>query len=442
MTLQDELNHYLAANHTEAAASLASMAARFSRDAILQEGSVRRHLLTPVPLVLDAEDSGWLSAVARAMCDLQSDVPRLLGGLDSVLDDNREPAAVRPFIKAQIPYSVHISRCDFLRAPDGWYLTEINTGPGLSGITVGEYNDCISENEFLTKFFDAHSCAGTAPLDVLADTVLDRCAELSIDASPTVAIADWQGFVEHNDLENSRIAERYLAHGFSTIICHQREFSYAHGRLWCAGRPVDVVHRLFLLEDIPEDPASVVPVLEAAVNGSIVLVSSFADEWAAYKHNFALFHAAADGGLLPDHLADLVARSVPRTWRLMDDTGPADSEPADHLVIKPVMGSSGHGVTLGAATGGEDFQRALATARASAAAHVIQRLIPPSPVSFPWLAPDGLTFADSQLNPGVFVVEGHTAGLWTRVQRGRLPQIIGAEYGSHRGGVWCAESAG
>lgn len=441
VTLQDDFNHYLATNRTEAEENLAALAARFSRDEIMQQGSDRQCLVTAAPLALGADDDSRLSTIAEAMCSLQTGVPGLLKGLDAILDDNREPAAVRPFIKAQIPHSVHISRCDFLRAPDGWHLIEINTGPGCDGITVHDYNDCVAENPFLAKFLDAHSCAVTSPLDVLADTVLKHCTALPIDTNPTVAIADWQGAVERYNVENSSIAERYLRHGLSTIICHQREFSYAHGRLWCAGRPVDVVHRLFLLEDIAKDPLSAIPVLEAAVNGSIVLVSSFYDEYAGQKHNFALFHQAADAGLLPERVAKLVTQSVPRTWRLTEGRpgypGAEETDRADHLVIKPVIGHDSHGVVLGAAGSREGFERALAAARASGAPHIMQRFVASLPVRFPWFDDGALTFADGQLHPGVFVIEERAAGLSTRVMRGDRPQMITARLGAHRGGAWC-----
>lgn len=436
MTLQGEFNDYLATNHTEAVASLSSLAARFSRADIMQLRSDQPYLVTAAPLVLSAVESGRLATVAREMCTLQAAVPDLLNGLDAVLDDNREPAWIRPFIKAQIPLSVQISRCDFLRAPDGWYLIEINTGPGSDGITVHEYNDCIVEDPFLIKFLDAHSCTATAPLDMLADAVLGRCAALPIDSNPTVAIADWHG-AKRFDIENSVVAERYLRHGFSTILCQHREFSYAHGRLWCSGRPVDVVHRLFLLEEIAEDPESAIPVLEAAVNGSVVLVSSFFDEWAAYKHNFALFHQAAGAGLLAEHVAELVEQSVPRTWRLDEYAAGPSGDDAGHLVIKPVMGHGADGVVLGAAASRDGFELALAAARASGTAHITQRFVASLPVRFPWFDQETLTFADGQVHPGVFVVEGRPAGIWTRVMRGGGPQVINAGLGSHRGGVWC-----
>lgn len=440
MTLQDDFNHYLATNRIEAEANLAAMAAGLARDEALQLGSDQRRTLTAAPLLLGAEEYGRLSTIAQTMCSLQAGVPHLLNGLDATLRDNSVPAGLHPFINAQIPYSVNISRCDFLHASDGWYLSEINTGPGCAGITVHEYNDRVTENPFLVKYYDANSCTGTAPLDALAETVLERCAALSIDANPTVAIADWQGALELCDIENSGVAEKYLRHGFSTIICHQRELSYAHGRLWCSGRPVDVLHRLFILEDIIEDPASALPVLAAAADGAIVLVSTFLDEWAAYKHTFALFHQAADAGLLPEHVAELVAQSVPRTWRLADggaghaSGGVADS--ADHLVIKPVIGHSGHGVVLGPASGRASFDRAVEAVRASGEAHVMQRFIASLPVKFPWLDHGSLTFADAQLHPGVFVIEGRVEGLWTRLVRGNRPQMIIPAHGSCNGGVW------
>jgi hypothetical protein len=440
VTLQDDFNDYLAANRTEAEANLAALATRFSRDEILQMQSGQTFLVAAAPLVLGAGDCSRLSTIAQEMCSLKTEMPHLLNGLDAILDDIRVPAALHPFIKAQIPYSVHISRCDFLRAPDGWYLIETNTGPGCDGLAVHEYNNRVAENPFLAKFLDVHSCDTEAPFDVLADTILERCEEMPIDANPTIAIADWQG-EKRFDIEDSAVAAGYRRHGFSTITCHQREFSYTRGRLWCAGRPVDVVHRTFLLEQIAEDPASAIPVLEAAIDGAIVLVSSFFDDWARFKHSFALFHQAADAGLLPEHVAELVAQSIPRTWLLAEDgaAGPSEQEtgPPDQLVIKPVMGHRGDGVVLGAAASRDAFERALAAARASGAAHIMQRFVASLPVRFPWLDHGTLTFADAQLHPGVFVIEGKMAGIFTRVMRGTRPQVINAGLGSHRGGVWC-----
>jgi uncharacterized circularly permuted ATP-grasp superfamily protein len=131
---------------------------------------------------------------------------------------------------------------------------------------------------------------------------------------------------------------------------------------------------------------------------------------------------------------------VPRTWRLAEggagSGGEEAADSAEDLVIKPVMGHSGTGVVLGAAGSRDDFGRALTAARASGAAHIMQRYVASLPVRFPWLDDEGLAFEAGQLHPGVFVIEGRAAGLFTRVMRGDRPQMINVDGGSHRGGVW------
>lgn len=403
--------------------------------------------LLAVPLILDEADHNLLRRTSETLTTLLPDLPTLLfGDFDSGLRALGVPDPLLPFLRADIPLTVSLSRCDFLRGPDGWRISEINTGAGMGQLLVDDYNACVREQPSLAGFLRRHRLGAGSPMDSLARAAFERVADLPVVDGPTVAVVDWQGYGDEYLLEHRRIADGYRAHGFTAVVCHQRELRYERGRLWFGQQPVDVVHRFFLIEDLPEDPASAMPVLTAALDGAVVLASSFRDEWLANKASFAMMHEAAVRGLLEPQVADLVARMVPRTWLLTKDPDgwsrfavrpeQVRSHRAEELVLKPIIGSLSAGVVLGARVPAESFWEAVDGAVSDVPTHVVQEFVAPDPIPFAWLDDDGLALSPAQPHPGVFVIDHRYEGVSTRMLRGTQPERCSTHYGASVGGVF------
>jgi hypothetical protein len=402
-----------------------------------------------VPLVLDPEDHASLLSLATGLCDaLEAATLGVFGGLEEAMRRLRVPPAVAPFVRAQIPRRLRLARCDFLHGPDGWHSGEINLNGGLGGMTVRDFDDVVRADPFLTGFIAEHGLANASPPHVLAAAVREYCDALALGENPTVAIIDWQGFETDHTREYEKITAAYREHGFGTMVGHHRQAVYRDGRLWCRDRPVDVVHRAFLLEDLPTDPDSALPVLQAAADGAVVLVPSFRDEWYASKAAFATLHEAHARGLLPPEAGRMVAEAVPRTWLLVGDddeqagegwaVSPRELAGRDPrgLVLKPVIGSQGRGVVLGVETDPEDFRAAVDTALSGGSAHVVQEFITPGPIPFPLLGDDDFTVASQQVAAGVYLAGGRFAGMRGWMLPHERPAAFNSGNGVLLGSIW------
>lgn len=407
---------------------------------------------TTVPFLVDADDHAQMRHGAAVLTAELAALPRLVfGDLETAIRELRVQQAVAPFLKEDIPLSVRLTRSDFLHGPDGWRMGEINLTGGVGGLTVGDYDDVVRRYPLVADFLAEHHLSNVSPLSMLASAATERCARLAIDDRPAVAVMDWQGFGDDQEAQQRKIADHYQAHGFDAVLCHHREVRYRDGRLWHGRRPIHVVHRAFLLEDLPTDPASAMPVLEAAADGAVVLISTFRDEWLAGKAAFAMLHEARRRGLLDPEASEVVGSLVPPTWLLAgEDAGPPGpwlglaelrGRGRGELVLKPAIGSAGAGVLLGVGTPDEAFWSSAERAAREDRTHVVQDFIVPGPVLFPSLDEGRVVASPWQPHVGMFQVDGRYAGMWVRMRPGATPGIISAHFRASWGGGWAPSAA-
>lgn len=400
-----------------------------------------------LPFLVDEDDHALMRHGVDVLIAGLAALPELVfGNLETAMRELRVPQGVVPFLKEEIPLSVRLTRSDFLHGLDGWKLGEINLTAGVAGLIVGDYDDIVRRYSLVADFLTKRELTNVSPLGVLNRAVIERCEGLAIDDRPRVAIMDWQGLGDGEKAQQERIAESFRAHGFDAVLCHHREVQYRDGRLWHDRRPIHVIHRAFLLEDVPIDPASAEPVLKAAADGAVVLISTFRDEWLASKAVFAVLHEARRRGLLDPETLEVVASLVPPTWLLVgEDTGHQGpwlgldeirGRSPDELVLKPVVGSGTVGVVLGAAVLAEDFWSSAEQAAREARTHVVQDLIVPGPVLFPSLDEGRIVVSPWQPAVGMFHVDGKYAGMWVRKLPGATPATISTRHRAPWSGGW------
>ena len=442
MPLNRDLLDHLGARGAAAVPALLELRRR------LRDAEISPLPLAAVPLVLDAPEHALLVDTATRLCAALEDATlAVFGGLPEAMRALRVHPAIAPFVRAEIPHQVRLARCDFQHSPDGWRGVEINLTGGLGGMTVRDFDEVVRADPFLADFIAQHGLGNDSPPQVLARTVRTYCDSLGLAEHPTVALLDWQGFELDHVREYAEIMAAYRAQGFRTLVGHHREAAHRDGRLWCRGQPVDVVHRTFLLEDLPTDPDSARPVLDAAADGGVVLVSSFRDEWYASKAGFVVLREALARGVLSPETARRVAEAVPRTWLLVGEederaaerwtVSPREAYRRDprELVLKPVIGSHGQGVLLGVETDPEVFRAAVAAAARDPQPHVLQEFIPPGPVPFPLLA-DRLTVVPQQVAAGVYLAGGGFAGMRSWMMPHGRPAAFNSANGVMIGSIW------
>ena len=196
----------------------------------------------------------------------------------------------------------------------------------------------------------------------------------SASGKPRIAIVDWITVSTHREFE--LIAKGLEERGFSVLIADPRELQYSLGRLRCYdGKPIDMVYRRVLVEDMLRDPGGSRSLVEACRDQNLCMVNSFSSKPLTVKSLLALFHSElADELLSPEEIAT-VKKLVPLTLRLEEANLAQILAEQDQLVLKPADGWGAQGLYLGwrctKAEWGEHVRRSLAIG-----AYVAQRRVP------------------------------------------------------------------
>ena len=168
----------------------------------------------------------------------------------------------------------------------------------------------------------------------------------SPSGKPRIAIVDWITVSTHREFE--LLAEGLRKRGFDTVVADPRELQFSLGRLRdYDGKPIDLVYRRVLVEDMLRDPAGSQALVEATRERAVCLVNNFSSKPLTVKSLLALFHAPEGRELLSESERALVDALVPVTLRLTDDNIELVRHDKDNFVLKPADGWGAQGLYLG-----------------------------------------------------------------------------------------------
>ena len=163
---------------------------------------------------------------------------------------------------------------------------------------------------------------------------------------PRIAIVDWITVSTHREFE--LISQGLTERGYDTVIADPRELSFSLGRLRCYdGKPIDLVYRRVLVEDMLRDPAGSNAIVEACRNGAVCLVNNFRSKPLTVKSLLALFHDPLAEELLSSQDLKTVRDIVPLTLKLTEENQQQVLRDQERFVLKPADGWGAQGLYLG-----------------------------------------------------------------------------------------------
>ena len=293
------------------------------------------------------------------------------------------------------------ARADLYEDATGFKLMEFNMGSALGGMEVADLCRSMLRHPLLAGFAAEY---GLGYHDAQRDQVANMMAGTGFAAGdgPVVAVADWPSSY-HSRLGPymHKLALRWRDYGLDAHACHIGELKASGGRVWLAGRPVDIVARMFLLDYLlePGAPGLMDPVLAAVGRGEVAMFTPLDTELYGSKAAVAMLSDQHNRHLFaPAELAS-IDRILP--WTRMVAPGPVTLEDGrtadllgyaidqqDDLVLKPTLRWGGQQVLPGwhRDTGAALWREQLAAA--AGGPYVLQRRIRPVPDLFP--GPGGL----------------------------------------------------
>jgi hypothetical protein len=252
------------------------------------------------------------------------------------------------------------ARTDLYEDDSGFRLMEFNMGSALGGMENADLCRAMLRHPLLAEFAAAHRLGY---VDTMREQVtnLRTATGFAPGSSPVVAVADWpSSYARRLGPYMHKLARRWRELGLDAHGCHLGELEVRGGRVWLAGRAVDVISRMFLLEYLLEPGAAELmePVLGAAARGGVAMFTPLDSEVFGSKAALAMLSDERNRHLFtPAELAS-IDRILP--WTRAVRPGPVTLEDgqrtdlldyalghAGDLVLKPALRYGGQDVLPG-----------------------------------------------------------------------------------------------
>jgi hypothetical protein len=288
------------------------------------------------------------------------------------------------------------SRADMYVDATGFRLLEYNMGSTLGGMDCADMCAALLDHPVLAQFAQAHRLGYT-------DTMREQVHNMFVETGsapgsfPVVALTDWPSSFQTLEPYMRQFCARWRELGLDAHPCHIGQLEVRDGRVWLHDKPVDIISRMFLIEDLlesPEAPALMDPVLDAAARGAVKIFTPMDSEAFASKGALAMLSDERNRPLFSQEELDSLDRILP--WTRMVRPGPVALEDGRRvdlfeyalahqrdLALKPTLLHGGQGVLLGWLddTTPELWRQRLTEALDGP--YVIQRRIHPVPELFP-----------------------------------------------------------
>jgi hypothetical protein len=321
---------------------------------------------------------GDLAAFARAVGATELQVSAVLRSKGSGVDVTRQ------------------TRADLYVDSTGFRLLELNMGSALGGMDNADMARALLEHPVLAEFTQQHDLEF---VDTMRAQVNNYFLEtgLAQDKRPVLALTDWPSSYKTLEPYMRHYADRVKLLGLDDNPCQITDLRFRDGRVWLNDRPVDIIDRLFMLEDLlesPEAPAVMDPILDAAARDEVKIYTPLDSGIFASKGALAMLSDEENRSLFePEELASL-DRILP--WTRMVRRGPVTLEDgrrvdlleyalthSHELALKPTLMHGGGGVLLGWRSDTTPQAWEEQVRAAVDGPYVLQRRIRPVPEMFP-----------------------------------------------------------
>lgn len=307
------------------------------------------------------------------------------------------------------------SRLDAFLAPgaDGLKFTEYNAETPAGAA----YNDALSRvmmaMPVMHEFSRSHAVLPIPAAPSVIHALLAAYHEFrGVREKPSVVILDWAEVPTRSEFV---LFEReFAALGIDAFIGDPRDAEYSNGRLTVGGRPVTLIYKRVLIDELVTREGLDSPVVRAVRDRAVCMVNPFRCKLLHKKASLAVVSDERQAALLTPSQRAAVAAHVPWTRVVEDRTTTYRGESVDLLefiagrretmVLKPNDEYGGKGIVLGWTVDDATWTAAIRSALTEPFI-VQERVVVPSE---PWPAwVDGaLHISDRMLDTAPFLVDG------------------------------------
>jgi hypothetical protein len=352
--------------------------------------------------------------------------PELWSRVD-LTPEERELVAIDPGYRRSSP----TSRLDSFVTPSAYQFVELNA-ESPAGIAYAEVlMDIFLELPLVRRFQEHWTLKRFQARERLLQTLLECYREGGgREEHPDIAIVDYEDVPTRT--EHHMFRDFFEERGYPALVCDPRDLTYEGGVLRSEGRPIDIVYKRLLVNELLERIDQLQPLLQAARDRRVTIVNPFRCKPIHKKAIFAVLTDDEMARYLDAEERAAIAAHVPWTRRLQEGRTTRHGQPIDlvaftrsnrdRLVLKPNDEYGGKGVTIGWEASESEWDAAIADAlRAS---FVVQEKVELERQAFPELAEDGsIRFRDLVVDLDPFVFQGEVEGFLTRLSGTSLANV-------------------
>jgi uncharacterized circularly permuted ATP-grasp superfamily protein len=247
---------------------------------------------------------------------------------------------------------IHVSRVDGFLGPrqgadTGFRIVELNVDSPGGAAYLDAASKILSATPVWKQFRSLHPGRSHQAGKRILDLMLKAYKLWGGLDKPRIGIADW--ITVSTVSEFDVLKERFLKAGIDTVVVDPRELEFSGGKLRdYDGKPLDLVYRRVLVEDILAHGSDARALLDAYRAGAVCLVNPFRCKPLTVKSLLAVFHEPDMMELLGKKQIQFLHQIVP--WTATVEEGPVLERlqrDQQKLVLKPADSWGGQGIYLG-----------------------------------------------------------------------------------------------
>lgn len=423
------------ANQPGSGFDVGELAAQVHRNPWLEHSFYGR--FRPQPIFIDAAEREALERDLVSLLHLIRSVPERL--FDNDVGRMCDAVGMGPLQRRAVfetwqDQDVFLSRADLYQDEVGFKVLEFNVVSALGGFEVAEINKAMLAAPFLKRFVEEERLTFPDTIDLFAAEIHRAARRRGLPERPRMVLVEWPTNIDKEGERMGHWAHAFSQRGFDATVCHTAQLEYDGDRLSFEGRPIDILYRYFLIEDLLDEEGArplLDPILDAHRRGTVLLSMGFAGELLGNKRTLALLSDDANREHFSPRELALIDRIVPWTrtvrpgrtrWREhQGDLMELAQAHREHFVLKPSLLHGALGFYAGWVMSPQDWRAQLESA--AQGPYVIQERVKPRMMDLAWKRPEGVGFEPSALNWGVFVIDDRLGGGIVRVTAEDQPVI-------------------
>lgn len=307
-------------------------------------------------------------------------------------------AQVEAILRVPSKEPTRLARADLYHDGTAFRLMELNIGSTVGGMDNALVNRAAMALPFLADFVTGNNLSHVDTLGELAE-LLAAAAGTPQGERTLAIVVDMPDKLHIYESLLLTSAGELARHGIDFLPVQLDRLRIGDGGVWFGERRVDLIYRLFLVEDYlePGTPALLDPLMCAVERGDVAMYSPLDTELYGSKAALAMLSDEANRHLLDPVELESLDRLLPWTRMVRHDLVTVDGQQVDlheyavaqreELVLKPAMMHGGLGVVLGWQLDDDEWRKQLDAANDGP--YVLQRRIRAVPEPFP--AADGGT---------------------------------------------------